>query len=159
MRGAGKDERGGARGLLALLTALAAVGLSAAPAAALTVNSLAIVGSNDNAGVDSRIPASVREALKTFPYDSYRLAGQASRSAALNQEVTLPLHGPFTLKVTPLKATGSGDGRRIELQVRIVKGAERILDLTVALRPGRWCLLGGPSANGGVLIVALAVTE
>jgi len=148
------------RGVAVGLVAVTAVVLLARPAEALTVKCLAIIGTNDNTGIDKRIPASVRRALtRTFRFNSYRLHSTASRRAVMNKKVVMPLPGGHSLVVRPLRAKGKGRDRRILLQVDIVKGDRRIVGASVWLKPGRYWLLGGPRADGGALIVALAVTE
>jgi len=152
----GRRVRGAAVGLVAVT----AVVLLARPAEALTVKCLAIIGTNDNTGIDKRIPASVRRALtRTFRFKSYRLHSTASRRAEMNKRVVMPLPGGHSLVVRPLRTQGRDRDRRILLQVDIVKGDRRIVGASVWLKPGRYWLLGGPPADGGVLIVALAVTE
>ena len=142
------------------LVILAALGLLSRPAEAITIKALAIIGKNDNSGVDARIPASVRQALvSTFRYNSYALHSSAGASAAVNQRVTLPLAGPYALAVKPLEVRGEGRDRRILLQVDIVRGDVRVVGAAVWLKPGRYWLLGGPAVHDGVLIVAMAVSD
>jgi len=151
-----RSARTGALVCLAVVAALVVV----QPAQAITVKSLAIIGKNDNSGIDKRIPRSVRRALtRTFRYNSYKLHSTARASVALREKVRISLPGGHSLVVQPLKVRGKGKSRRILLQVEIVKGDRRIVGAAVWLKPGRYWLLGGPAVGKGVLIIALAVTE
>ena len=154
-------EHGSTRvGALACLALLAAAVFPVQPAQAITVNSLAIIGKNDDSGIDARIPRSVRRALtRTFRFKSYTLHSTARATVALREQVRLSLPGRYALLVQPLRIRGRGNMRRILLQVEIVKGDQRIAGAAVWLRPGRYWLLGGPAVDGGALIVALAVAE
>ena len=148
------------RTIPALLLAACVIGGWTRSARAVTVKTLHIIGKDDDSGVDARIPAAVRAALKrTFHFKSYALAGSAARGAAMGQTVRIALPGGHVLVVKPISATGEGTARRITLEVAVFKGSSRIVAVTVRLKPGRYWLLGGPPVDGGTLIVAIAVVE
>ncbi len=90
---------------------------------------------------------------KQFKYTGYKLEKRASGSAAIGKDFTADLIGGYSTKITPKRY----DGKKVTLQVVLLKGKESKLDTTVTLNAREFTLIGGPALDGGdVLILAVS---
>jgi hypothetical protein len=111
-----------------------------------------IYAANEPGGVDSRLGGLAGELQKTFRYSMYRVLDAPQGSVALNQAWTASLPGDRRLQVVPTAIQGG----QYSLTVRVISsGGQLLLNTSVRLRGGATVLVGGPSHQAGVLIIAI----
>jgi hypothetical protein len=112
-----------------------------------------IYAANESGGVDSRLGNLAENLKKTFRYSMYQLLDSPKGSPALNQTWKADLPDNRSLEVTP---TVIEEGQ-CTLRVRVVgAGGQPAVNTTVRLRRGSTVLVGGPSHQKGVLIIAIS---
>lgn len=111
-----------------------------------------IYAANQPGGVDGRLGTLVDSLQKTFRYSMYQLLDAPSGSAALNQTWRAALPDNRWLEITPT-AVKAG---QYNLTVRVV-GADgkALVNTAVRMRRSSTVLVGGPSHQKGVLIIAI----
>jgi hypothetical protein len=112
-----------------------------------------IYAANQPGGVDNRLGSLAGNLQKTFRYSSYQLLDTPKGSAALNQTWRTGLPDNRSLEITP---TAIQDGQ-YRLTVRLL-GADgkASVNTAVRLRRAATVLVGGPSHQQGVLIIAIS---
>jgi hypothetical protein len=111
-----------------------------------------IYAANEPGGVDSRLGSLAGELQKTFRYSRYELLDSPQGSAALNQGWRTALPGDRSLEITPTAIQGD----QYTLTVRVqTSGGQALVNTRVRLKPGRTVLVGGPTHQKGVLIIAI----
>lgn len=114
-----------------------------------------IYAANQPGGVDSRLGSLAENLQKTFRYSMYQLLDAPKGSAALNQVWRTTLPDNRTLEVTP---TAVQEGQ-YTLTVRVLgSGGQPSVNTTVRLRRGSTVLVGGPTHQKGVLIIAISAS-
>jgi hypothetical protein len=112
-----------------------------------------IYAANQPGGVDSRLGSLVGNLQKTFRYSMYQLLDAPKGSATLNQTWRTGLPDNRSLEITP---TAIQDGQ-YSLTVRVLgAGGQASLNTVVRLRRAATVLVGGPSHQQGVLIIAIS---
>lgn len=111
-----------------------------------------IYAANEAGGVDGRLGTLAAELQKTFRYSKYELLDSPQGSAAVNQGWRTGLPGDRSLEITP---TAIKDGE-YTLTVRVqASGGQALVNTRVKLKAGRTVLVGGPTHQKGVLIIAI----
>jgi len=114
-----------------------------------------IYAANEPGGVDSRLGGLAAELQKTFRYSKYELLDSPQGSAALNQSWRANLPGDRRLEITPTAIQGG----QYSLTVRVLSSSgQAMVNTGVRLRSGATVLVGGPSYQKGVLIIAITVS-
>jgi len=112
-----------------------------------------IYAANEPGGVDSRLGGLAENLKKTFRYSMYQLVDAPKGSPALNQTWKTELPDNRSLEVIP---TAIQEGQ-YSLTVRVLSsGGQPSVNTTVRLRRGATVLVGGPSHQKGVLIIAIS---
>jgi hypothetical protein len=111
-----------------------------------------IYAANETGGVDSRLGTLAAELQKTFRYSKYELLDSPQGSAPLNQGWRTALPGDRVLEITP---TAISDGEyTIAIRVQAA-GGQALVNTQIKLKAGRSVLVGGPTHQKGVLIIAI----
>ena len=111
-----------------------------------------IYAANEPGGVDNRLGGLADDLQRTFRYSMYTLLDSPHGSAALNQAWATPLPGDRRLEVVP---TAIQEGQ-YSLTVRVLAPAgQAMVNTAVRLKSGATVLVGGPSHQKGVLIIAI----
>ena len=114
-----------------------------------------IYAANQEGGVDSRLGALAENLKKTFRYSMYQLLDAPEGSAGLNEVWRTALPDNRSLEITP---TGVQDGQH-SLAVRVLLADGKVpVNTVVRLRRGSTVLVGGPSHQKGVLIIAISAS-
>ena len=134
---------------------LAADGESAEAQGGIGLQAQVIHASNEPGGLDNRLGGSLADNLqKTFRYSRYQLLDAPKGSVNLGQTWRTALPGERALEIAP---TGVHDGQ-YSLNVRIVApGGQAPVNSVVRLKRGATVLVGGPSHQQGVLIIAISL--
>jgi hypothetical protein len=115
-----------------------------------------IYAANEPGGVDARLGGVAAELQRTFRYSRYELLGSPQGSPALNQSWQAILPGDRRLEIIPTAMQGG----QYSLTVRVLSsGGQAVLNTRVRLRSGATVLVGGPSHQKGVLIIAITVPQ
>lgn len=131
--------------------------LAAAPRAGwgqtVPLQAQVIYAANEPGGVDSRLGSLAENLRKTFRYSMYQLVDTPKGSPALHQVWKAGLPDNRSLEVVP---TAIQEGQ-YDLTVRVLSaGGQPAVNTTVRLRRGSTVLVGGPSHQKGVLIIAIS---
>ena len=114
-----------------------------------------VVASNAGSGsapaFDKRLASVWRQLDSLFPYSSYRLINEERRRVEWKREAEFRLPGGRYLLVIP---RGYKDGR-VSLNLMLIQGTRPLLNTVLALRNHGTFLVGGPSHEEGVLIIAI----
>lgn len=112
-----------------------------------------IYAANEPGGVDSRLGSLAENLRKTFRYSMFQLLDTPKGSPALNQAWKAELPDNRSLEITP---TAIQEGQ-YNLKVRVLNaGGQPAVNTTVRLHRGSTVLVGGPSHQKGVLIIAIS---
>ena len=122
------------------------------PPVAVQINTLAIIATNKDNRIDPALRELAAQLKPTFRFSGYRLARSDAGRVALGQPAVLRLAGPYTLQVIPTEA----DAQHVVLNVQALQNSQRVLNMQVRLRPGRYQLLGGWPVSDGTLLAAVA---
>ena len=113
----------------------------------------AIRATTKNKDISPELKRIAEELKKQFKFTGFKLEKSATDSKEIGKAYTTLLIGGYTANVTPQKTAG----KRITLEVEVLKGKERKLKTTVTLTAGKFQLLGGLDLDGGdALIVAVS---
>jgi len=138
--------------LLTVLLAVAALPAVVSGQAAVPLKVQVIYAANEPGGVDSRLGTLAAELEKTFRYSKYELLDSPQGSAPLNQSWRTSLPGDRSLEITP---TAIQDGE-YTLSVRVqASSGQALVNTRIKLKAGRSVLVGGPTHQKGVLIIAI----
>lgn len=136
--------------ILSVILATPSVKLHAQATVSLRIQ--VIYAANEPGGVDSRLGGLAGDLQKTFRYSMYQLLDAPQGSAALNQAWTASLPGDRRLEIVPTAIQGG----QYSLTVRVLSsGGQAVVNTAVRLRSGATVLVGGPSHQKGVLIIAI----
>ena len=136
--------------LLAAILATPSVKLYAQATVSLRVQ--VIYAANEPGGVDSRLGGLVGDLQRTFRYSMYKLLDAPQGSAALNQAWAASLPDDRRLEIVPTAIQGG----QYSLTVRVLSpGGQAVVNTAVRLKSGATVLVGGPSHQKGVLIIAI----
>jgi hypothetical protein len=114
-----------------------------------------IYAANEEGGVDSRLGSLAENLKKTFRYSRYELLDAPKGSAALKEVWRTALPDNRSLEITPTAIT---DGQ-YSLTVRVLlSDGKAPVNTVVRLRRGSTVLVGGPSHQKGVLIIAISAS-
>jgi hypothetical protein len=114
-----------------------------------------IYAANQPGGVDSRLGSLADNLQKTFRYSMYQLVDTPKGSAVLNEAWRTGLPDNRSLEITP---TAIKDGQ-YSLTVRVLgSDGKASVNTVVRLRRGSTVLVGGPSHQKGVLIIAISAS-
>jgi hypothetical protein len=112
-----------------------------------------IYAANEPGGVDARLGNLAESLQKTFRYSMYQLVDAPRGSAVLNQMWRTALPDNRWLEITP---TAIQEGQ-YSLTVRVLASSgQPSVNTVVRLRRGSTVLVGGPSHQKGVLIIAIS---
>ncbi len=113
----------------------------------------AIRATTKNNDISPELKSIADKLKKQFKYTGFKLEKQASGKADIGKSFTTPLIGDYQAKVTPKK----NDGKRVELQIEVSKGKDRVLNTTVTLPVEQSQLMGGWKLDDtDALIVAVS---
>lgn len=114
-----------------------------------------IYAANQEGGVDSRLGALAENLKKTFRYSMYELLDAPKGSVALQEMWRATLPDNRSLEITPTAAQETQYSLRV-----IVRNAagQPSINTVVRLRRGSTVLVGGPSHQKGVLIIAISAS-
>ncbi|HWU37890.1 MAG TPA: hypothetical protein VN203_09550 [Candidatus Acidoferrum sp.] len=113
-----------------------------------------IYAANEPGGVDNSLGGLADDLQRTFRYSMYRLLDSPHGSAALNQAWVTSLPGDRRLEIVP---TAIQEGQ-YSLTVRVLAPAgQAVVNTSVRLKSGATVLVGGPTHQKGVLIIAITV--
>ena len=112
-----------------------------------------ILASNESDQFDARLKPMERQ-LKVMKYRSYRLLKEDSQSVPWNDNATFEIPGGRSLAVSPQDSKD----KQIALKVRLTEGTKPLLDTTVRLQGRGYFLLGGPSHEGGALVISISAS-
>lgn len=111
-----------------------------------------IYAANEPGGVDARLGGLAGDLQRTFRYSMYRLLDAPEGAAALRQAWITSLPGGRRLEIVPTDIQGG----QYSLTVRVLSsGGQALVNTAVRLRGGATVLVGGPSHQQGVLIIAI----
>ncbi len=114
-----------------------------------------IYAANQDGGVDTRLGALAENLKKTFRYSMYQLLDAPKGSPGLNETWRTALPDNRSLEITP---TGAQEGQH-SLTVRVLLADGKVpVNTVVRLRRGSTVLVGGPSHQKGVLIIAISAS-
>jgi hypothetical protein len=114
-----------------------------------------IYAANQDGGVDSRLGALAENLKKTFRYSMYQLLDAPKGSVALNEVWRTPLPDNRSLEITPTAVQEN----QYSLKVIVLgSGGQPSFNTVVRLRRGSTVLVGGPSHQKGVLIIAISAS-
>jgi hypothetical protein len=106
-----------------------------------------------NSEISPELRTIAEQLKKQFKYTGFKLERRATGHADLGKAFSTALVGDYQARITPQKH----DGRRVTLQVEVLKGDQRQYNATVTLEAGKFQLQGGWALEGGdALIVAVA---
>lgn len=121
--------------------------------ATVSLRAMVIYAANQPGGVDSRLGALAGDLQRTFRYSMYQLLDAPQGSAALNQPWRAGLPGGRLLEIVPTAIQGA----QYSLVVRVLgPGGQPLVNTAVRLRSGATVLVGGPTHQTGVLIIAIS---
>ena len=115
---------------------------------------LAIRATTKNKDISPELKGIADVLKKQFKFTGFKLEKKETGSKTpIGKAYNLALPGGYQINVTPK----SSDGKKVELQVEVLKGKERKLNATYTLEAGKFQLQGGWDLDGGdALIVAVS---
>jgi hypothetical protein len=104
----------------------------------------------------------IRDAVATFPYDTYRKVSSQTATIERNEEKRIAVNDTYTLYLTALDKDGEDRLRvRVRIDEKAVRGGKPVtinaLDTTSAIAPGKHLMLGGLPLPEGKLIVFISL--
>lgn len=113
----------------------------------------AIRATTKNKDISPELRGIADKLKKQFKYTGFKLERKATGTVAIGKAFTTGLIGDYQAKITPKR----NDGKRVQLQVEVIKGESRVFNATVTLPAGQFQLAGGWSLGGGdALIMAVS---
>jgi hypothetical protein len=110
-----------------------------------------ILASNQNDEFDAKLKGMEKQ-LKVLKYRSYRLLKEESQDAAWQGNSVFEIPGGRSLSVAPQEFRNN----RIALKVRLMEGQKPLIDTTVRIPNRGNFILGGPSHDGGFLVLSIS---
>jgi hypothetical protein len=120
--------------------------------AAVPLKVQVIYAANEPGGVDSRLGSLAGELQKTFRYSKYELLDSPQGSAPVNQAWRTALPDGRSLEITPTAIQGDEYSLTVNVQG---PGGQALVNTRIKLKAGRSVLVGGPTHQKGVLIIAI----
>jgi len=137
--------------LVGLVLASAGSPLLAAAGEAVRLGVEVIYASNEGQRVDPSLAGVERQLRSSFRYSSYRRLDSHELVRSIGQQGTVPLPGGRTLLLAPQGVSGGS----VILLASIQGGGRALLNTELKLANGGTILVGGPSHEAGVLILAI----
>jgi hypothetical protein len=128
----------------------AAQAAATVPAGRVTIEVQVVHASDSADGVDPRLK-SLASSLRYLKFKGYRLLSAPSATLKAGADASFPLEGGRELSVTLVER----DDARARVRVRIVRGAERMLDTTVSINRDGTFIVAGPAYEDGILVLPL----
>jgi len=120
--------------------------------ATVSIRIQVIYAANEPGGVDNRLGGLAADLQRTFRYSMYHLLDAPQGSAPLNQAWATSLPGDRRLEIVPTGVQGG----QYSLTVRVLSSSgQALVNTAVRLRSGATVLVGGPTHQKGVLIIAI----
>ncbi len=138
---------------LSILFSLAGAPASGASGDAVSVQATLIRASNDSNAIDRRLQKYESKLRKVFRFSSYQFLGEGRGKVTLPGETKFSIASAYRMEI---KATPAKDNK-VRAEIRWTKGNTTLINATVVMQKGTPTILGGPSHNGGNLIVILNV--
>lgn len=129
------------------------LGDSTPPAVEIRIG--AVLASSSGQNFDHRLASLRRQFDSLLPYSSYRLIQEERRRVAWQREAEFRLPGRRYLLVIPREYKNG----RVALNLMLVQGTRTLLNTAVSLRNNGTFLVGGPSHEDGVLIIAIGASK
>ena len=120
------------------------------PAGRVTIEVQVVHASDSADGVDPRLK-SLASSLRYLKFKGYKLLSAPSATLSAGADASFPLEGGRELSVTLVER----DDARARVRVRIVRGAERMLDTTVSINRDGTFIVAGPAYEAGILVLPL----
>jgi hypothetical protein len=121
--------------------------------ATVSIRVQVIYAANETGGVDSRLGGLAGDLQRMFRYSMYQLLDAPQGAATLNQVWRVGLPGDRSLEIVPTAVQGG----QHSLTVRVLgAGGQALVNTVVRLRSGATVLVGGPTHQKGVLIIAIS---
>lgn len=139
--------------LFACAVALLCSASSALAADAVNIRATLILGTNDGGGVDGQLRQYERNLKRVLPFDTFKQQGAGSANVTPPGEANIGIGDGH---VVHARVEEAGDGK-YRIAARWTKGDHAYINTTVVASSNRPTVLGGPSANGGNLILLLVV--
>jgi len=117
----------------------------------VTLKATLILANNDGAPLDYRLDKVERKLRKIFGFKYYKFYGEADTSTTLPANITLtPGHG-----CKLVIETSDGGDHKVRAMVHWIQDDAEVLSTSVRVKRQAPTILGGPSHDGGTLIVVL----
>lgn len=105
---------------------------------------------------------SIREAVTSFPFDTYRKLSSQSQSTKIGEKATFTLSNGYTLHITPIDRDDRGRTRvKADIQEQSRKAGQPVerdvVHTTSAIAPGKHLLLSGLPLSEGQLMVFVTI--
>ena len=115
------------------------------------VNAILILGSNSGTGVDPQLQRYERHLKRVAPFDSFQHRGQGERAVTVpgSGEIVIDRHHLVSFDVAPAE-----DGK-LRIAAKWSNAGKTLIQTTVVTPRNQPTVLGGPSSNGGKLILML----
>jgi hypothetical protein len=110
-----------------------------------------VLASNADDPVDPTLGPLNKAFYRLFPYSSYRLIQGEQRKVGWRREEQFLLPGGRSLVIIPRGIKND----RVSLNVMLIQGSRPLVNTVLSLKNRGTFLVGGPSYQGGVLIIAI----
>ena len=136
---------------LAFIALASAFASSTAQAETINVNAILILGSNDNAGIDSSLQKYAKKLTEHLRFDTFKLQSSSRASLPVPGSNIIGMSEEHSVSI---KVDSAADGKyRISAQWK--RGPQTIVNTTVVASKNRETVLVGPSNDGKRLILLL----
>ena len=140
--------------LMVLVTVAPALTESARATGKVDVSVRTVLASQGSPFIDPELSGLVEELRSLFRYSSYRLLSKDRLSLNTRETGMVSLPGQRVLKVTPT----SVQGKRVELQLVILKKDKQIFETVVQLLKNGSIIVGGPKHQDGSLLFNISAS-
>jgi hypothetical protein len=113
-----------------------------------------VLASQGSQFMDPELSGLVKELQSLFRYSSYRLLGKDRLALNIRETGTVSLPGKRLLKITPTDV----QGKRVELQLVILKKKKQIFETVVQLLNKGSIIVGGPKHKDGSLLFNISAS-
>ena len=122
-----------------------------AEAAKVSLRATMILASNEKGPNDAKVKRFAGKLRRLFNFTHYRLYGEGSAAIEMPGEASFSLGHSFRMEVKVSLAAKN----KIRAGVRWMKGKTTLINTVLVMQKGAPAILGGPSHQGGNLIVIL----
>jgi hypothetical protein len=124
-----------------------------APAKPMAVEVMAIRATTKSSEISPELKAIADKLKSQFKFTGFKLERRASGNGSTDKPYTAALVGGYSVRVAPR----SKEGKRVQLEVKVLRGDQTVQSATVTVTAGQSQLFGGmPLEGGDQLIVAVA---